>query len=215
MKHKVISVLLSGLIVFSFIGCGNSQASSKSVNDGSTKKEESKDKENEKTVDGVKFAIGKISKEEIKGDMNSDGKINKESGEYFQSGLDIKKAIDYEYVVVNVKVENTTDKVVKLFQTGWNATMKDGYELKDIKVNDKLNNEEVPSKYSFDAQVKIVVEKKLNAGEIKLKYNLKDYSNLGKAMQEAMNGATKEDVKKKYPELYKDNYVDFGTIKIQ
>ena len=93
--------------------------------------------------------------------------------------------------------------------------MKDGYELKNIRVTDKLNNDQVPSNYSFDAQVKIPFEKKLNAGEIQLKYNLKDYTNLVKAMQEATKGTTKDDIKKKYPELYKDNYVDFGTIKIQ
>jgi hypothetical protein len=215
MKNKLICLLLSGLIVFSFVGCGNDAKTTSNSTESSSSQEEAKSNDNEKTVDGVKFTVGSISKEEIKGDMNSDGKANITSGEYFQFGMNKKKAADYEYVVVDVKVENTTDKVVKLFQTGWNATMKDGYELKNIKVTDKLENQEVPSNYSFDAQVKIPVEKKLDAKELQLKYNLKDYSNLLKATQEAAKGAKKEDVQKKYPELYKDNYVDFGTIEIK
>lgn len=212
MKKKVVGILLCCMVTFGLIACGGN----KETTDTSTKQEEitSGQNSNEKIVDGVRFTIGAISKEDIKGDMNSNGTMNIESGEYFQFGVDSKKAADYEYIIINVKVENTTDKVVKLFQTGWNATMKDGYELKNIKVTDKLNNEQVPSNYSFEAQAKIPVEKSLNASEVELKYNLKDYSNVLKAMQEAAKGKTKDDIKKEYPELYKDNYVEFGTIKI-
>ena len=71
------------------------------------------------------------------------------------------------------------------------------------------------SKYAFDAQVKIPMEKNLKADEIKLKYNLKDYSNLPKVIKAAAEGKTKEDIQKEYPELYKDNFIDFGTLKIK
>ena len=73
----------------------------------------------------------------------------------------------------------------------------------------------MPANYSFDAQVKILVEKKMNVKEIILKYNLKDYSNLTNAMKDASSGATKEDIQKKYPELYDDNWIEFGTIKFE
>ncbi|MBU3135135.1 hypothetical protein KPL39_02525 [Clostridium gasigenes] len=205
---KTISFLLTGLITFTLIGCTSNKQASTNV---ATKE----DGLHEKSVDGVKFILGDVSKEIVKGDMNSDGSMNIESGEYFQFGIDKKKSADYEYVIINVKVENTTEKVVKLFQTGWKATMKDGYELKNIEVTDKLNDEQVPSNYSFEAQVKIPVEKNLNASEVELKYNLKDYSNLVKAMKESSNGKSVDNIKKDYPELYKDNFVDFGVIKIQ
>ncbi|MEW8956189.1 hypothetical protein [Clostridium sp.] len=209
---KIISVLLSGVMILGLTSCGSTKKASDGV---ATVSSESSEKENEKVVDGVKFTIGTISSEDIKGDMNSDGSMNIEKGEYFQFGTEVKNASDYKYVVIDIKVENTTDKVVKLFQTGWNASLKDGYELKNIKVTDKLNNEQVPSKYAFDAQVKIPMEKNLKADEIKLKYNLKDYSNLPKVIKAAAEGKTKEDIQKEYPELYKDNFIDFGTLKIK
>ncbi|MEG0133558.1 MAG: hypothetical protein RR782_05425 [Clostridium sp.] len=205
--RKIISVLLTVIITFALIGCNINK---KEAPDLKTKEDIS----HEKSVDGVKFNLGISSKEAIKGDMNSDGSVNLENGEYFQFGMDKKKASDYEYIIINITVENTTDKVVKMFQTGWNATTNDGYELENIKVTDKLNNEQVPSNYSFEAQVKIPVEKKLNVSEINLKYNLKDYSNLFKAMQESSSGKSLDAIKKEYPELYKDNFVNFGVIKI-
>ncbi|MCC0686247.1 hypothetical protein [Clostridioides sp. ZZV14-6345] len=165
-------------------------------------------------INGIEIVAKETSAEQIKADCNQDGSYN-ENGEYFQMGLDAAKASDYEYKIVNVSVKNTSDEAIKLFQTGWNATAKDGYEFEHIKVTDKLENQQVPANYSFDAQVKIPVEKKMNVKEIILKYNLKDYSNLTNAMKDASAGATKEDIQKKYPELYDDNWIELGTIKFE
>ncbi|HBG7746616.1 TPA: hypothetical protein KRE80_002118 [Clostridioides difficile] len=165
-------------------------------------------------INGIEIVAKETSAEQIKGDCNQDGSYN-ENGEYFQMGLDTAKASDYEYKIVNVSVENTSDEAIKLFQTGWNATAKDGYEFEHIRVADKLENQQVPANYSFDAQVKILVEKKMNVKEIILKYNLKDYSNLANAMKDASAGATKEDIQKKYPELYDDNWIELGTVKFE
>ncbi|MGO1044481.1 hypothetical protein ACTPEO_17240 [Clostridioides difficile] len=165
-------------------------------------------------INGIEIVAKETSVEQIKGDCNQDGSYN-EAGEYFQMGMDTAKVSDYEYKIVNVSVKNTSDKAVKLFQTGWNATAKDGYEFEHIKVTDKLENQQVPADYSFDAQVKILVEKKMNVKEIILKYNLKDYSNLANAMKDASAGASKEDIQKKYPELYDDNWIELGTIKFE
>ncbi|HEK8952187.1 TPA: hypothetical protein STY74_004085, partial [Clostridioides difficile] len=85
---------------------------------GNTTKKEKKANENE--VDGIKITVKDVTKEDIKGDINEDGSFN-ENGEYFSDGIEKKKAADYVYEVVNVEVENKTDKAVKLFQTGWNA----------------------------------------------------------------------------------------------
>ncbi|MCC0785001.1 hypothetical protein IR152_18500 [Clostridioides sp. ES-S-0108-01] len=172
-------------------------------------------KSNPNEIDGIRITVKGVSKEEMKGDYDKDGTPN-ENGEYFGVGADAKKAADYEYKVVNVTVENTTDRPVKLFEAGWN---KDGTDwdkkIKDIKVTDKLDNKEVPAHDKFDAQVKILTEKKMNVKEIVLKYNLTNYTNLEEAINYGDNGASKEDLKKRYPELYKENWIELGTIKFE
>ncbi|HDF5636636.1 TPA: hypothetical protein SOL41_003507 [Clostridioides difficile] len=205
---KVLLLITVCLLSVGLVAC--SSTNNKDA-ENTTKKEK---KANENEVDGIKITIKNVTKEDIKGDINEDGSFN-ENGEYFSDGIEKKKAADYVYEVVNVEVENKTDKAVKLFQTGWNAVGTDGYEFKDIKVTDKLDNQQVPANYKFDAQVKILVEKNMNVKEIVLKYNLKDYSRLFEAMEYANQGASKSDVEKKFPELYKDNWIELGEIKVE
>ncbi|WP_227867081.1 hypothetical protein [Clostridioides sp. ZZV13-5731] len=167
-----------------------------------------------KEVDGIKITVKGTRSEEVKGDSNEDGSPS-ESGEFFTLGEDIFIASDYEYKVVDVSVENKSDKVVKLFQTGWNAVDISEYEFENIEVAGKLDNQQVAPGESFDAQVKIPVEKALDVKEINLKYNLKDYSNLMSALNDAGNGLSIEEVQKKYPELYDDNWIKLGTVKFE
>ncbi|MCC0740555.1 hypothetical protein KGF49_18890 [Clostridioides sp. ZZV14-5902] len=167
-----------------------------------------------KEVDGIKITVKGTRSEEVKGDSNEDGSPS-ESGEFFTLGEDIFIASDYEYKVADVSVENKSDKVVKLFQTGWNAVDISEYEFENIEVTGKLDNQQVAPGESFDAQVKIPVEKALEVKEINLKYNLKDYSNLMSALNDAGNGLSIEEVQKKYPELYDDNWIELGTIKFE
>ncbi|MCC0654729.1 hypothetical protein [Clostridioides sp. ES-S-0001-03] len=206
---KTLLLIAVCLLSIGLVAC-SSTSYNKNANDA-TKKEK---KANENEVDGIKITVKDVTKEDVKGDINEDGSFN-ESGEYFSDGIEKKKASEYVYEVVNVEVENKTGKAVKLFQTGWNAVGTDGYEFKDIKVTDKLDNQQVPANYKFDAQVKILVEKNMNVKEIVLKYNLKDYSRLFEAMEFANQGASKSDVEKKFPELYKDNWIELGEIKVE
>lgn len=206
---KICSIILCIVLSMGVIGCNKSDDIK--TNDTKPKVEENS---NEKTVDGMKFTITKVSKEAPVGDTDENGGY-KENGEYFTVGMENKKVADYDYVVVDIKVENTTDEAVKLFQTGWYAQAEDGYEFENIKVTDKLDNQQVPSKYSFEAKVKIPVEKALKLTKINVKYNLKDYSDLGAAMEELNNGMSKDDIKKKYPHLYVDNFIEFNNLQIK
>ncbi|MEG2353312.1 MAG: metallophosphoesterase [Clostridium sp.] len=166
----------------------------------------------EKIVDGMKFTITGLTKEAPVGNINEDMSCNK-NGEYFQTGNTSKKVSDYEYIVMDLKVENTTDKAVKFFRRGWNATGPDGYEFTNISVTDKLRDEEVSAKHSFRAQVKVPVEKALNIIKINIKYNLKDYSDLVLSMKDMEAGMSIEEVKAKYPQLYIDNFIEFNNLK--
>ncbi|HGM3508414.1 TPA: hypothetical protein ACKOR7_003006 [Clostridioides difficile] len=167
-----------------------------------------------KEVDGIKITVKGTRSEAVKGDSNEDGSPNS-NGEFFTLGEDVLLASDYEYKIVDVSVENKSDKVVKLFQTGWNAVDISEYEFENIEVTGKLDNQQVAPGESFDAQVKIPVEKALEVKEINLKYNLKDYSNLPNVLEDALNGLSVEDAKKKYPELYIDNWIGLGTLKFE
>lgn len=188
---KVLLLFAVCLLSVGLVAC----SSTSNKDTGNTTK---KEKKVNNEVDGIKITVKDVTKEDVKGD-----------------GIEKKKASEYVYEVVNVEVENKTDKAVKLFQTGWNAVGTDGYEFKDIKVTDKLDNQQVPADYKFDAQVKILVEKNMNVKDIVLKYNLKDYSRLFEAMEYANQGASKSDVEKKFPELYKDNWIELGEIKVE
>lgn len=207
---KICAIILCVILSIGIVGCG------KSDENNSSDKNEVKvnHNSNEKVQDGMKFTILGISKEAPVGDMDEKMKY-KENGEYFQTGMEAKKVADYDYVVVDLKVENTTDEAIKLFQTGWYAQAEDGYEFKNIKVTDKLDNQQVPSKYTFEAKVKIPVEKSLNITKINVKYNLKDYSDLGAAMEDSKNGMSKEKIKEKYPHLYVDNFIEFNNLEIK
>ncbi|EOY7425795.1 TPA: hypothetical protein KOY34_003625 [Clostridioides difficile] len=167
-----------------------------------------------KEVDGIKITVKGTRSEPVKGDSNEDGSPNS-SGEFFTLGEDILLASSYEYKIVDVLVENNNDKPIKLFQTGWNAVNTSEYEFENIEVTGKLDNQQVEPGESFDAQVKIPVEHALEVKELKLKYNLKDYSNLPNVLEDALNGLSVEDAQKKYPELYIDNWIELGTIKFE
>ncbi|ENY8654602.1 hypothetical protein ACF1WA_003654 [Clostridioides difficile] len=167
-----------------------------------------------KEVDGIKITVKGTRSEPVKGDSNEDGSPNS-SGEFFTLGEDILPASSYEYKIVDVLVENNNDKPIKLFQTGWNAVNTSEYEFENIEVTGKLDNQQVEPGESFDAQVKIPVEHALEVKELKLKYNLKDYSNLPNVLEDALNGLSVEDAQKKYPELYIDNWIELGTIKFE
>lgn len=207
MKKK-ISALLCGLMVFSLVGCGGATSASDSETKGSVNQEAAKENPNEKTVDGVKFTISNISRENVKGDRTQDN-VSSENGEYFANGSKTVKASDYEYIVVNIKVENTTDKAISLSQYGWLAQMKDGYKLKNKIVSDNLK-EQMPSNYSVDGQVKVLAEKKLAVKQFELKYNLIDYANMGKMVKDSISGKSEADCKIAYPELFKENYATFN-----
>lgn len=199
LRRKIILTFLVGILSLGITACSTDEGVSNN---------------NSKEIDGIKITVKSTSKEDIKGDSNEDGSPN-EKGEFFGLGEDILIASDYEYKIVNVTVENKSDKAVKLFQTGWNAMDISEYEFENIEVTSKLDNQQVAPKESFDAQVKIPIEKALDVKEITLKYNLKDYSNLMNALNDAGEGLSKEDIQKKYPELYDDNWINLGTVKFE
>lgn len=212
MKKKIITFMSMTFILITLVGCGNSSNTS-AISDTKelSKQEETKKVEenpNEKTVDGVKFTVVNISREDANGDRTQDN-VSAENGEYFAKGKKIVKASDYEYVTVKIKVENTTDKALTLSQYGWSAQMADGYKLKDNVISDELKSQ-MPSKYSVEGQVKILAEKKLAVKQFQLQYNLIDYTNFSKMLSDAISGKSEAECKKNYPEVFKENYITFN-----
>jgi hypothetical protein len=208
MKKKVIALLIISFVTSSLIGCGNSKNTNADAKETVKQEQKSEDNSLEKTVDGVKFTISSVSREDVKGDRTKDN-VTDNNGEYFANGSEIAKVTDYQYVVVKVNVNNGTDKAITLSQLGWSAKMKDGFELKGIIVSKELKDQ-MPSNYSVDGEIKILAEKKLTINEFELKYNLIDYSKMPDMIQDAISGKNKDECKTKYPELFKENYAKFN-----
>ena len=206
MKKKFIAIILFIFTTISLIGCGNTNSGMDSKE--TTKQEVADINPNEKTVDGVKFTLSNVSREDVKGDRTQDN-VSAENGEYFAIGSKTVKASDYEYIVVKFKIENTTDKAIALSKYGWTATMKDGYKLKDITLNDDLKGQIASNNY-IDGIVTVLAEKKLNVNQFDLKYNLIDYTNFDKMVSDAISGKSEAECKTKYPELFKENYATFN-----
>ncbi|WP_051560412.1 hypothetical protein [Clostridium beijerinckii] len=206
MKKKLIASVLALFTIISLVGCGSTQTTANADAKEPTKQEDSNP--NEKTVDGIKFTLESATKEPVKGDRTKDN-VAQYNGEYFAIGSKIVKAADYENVVVNLKIENTTDKAITLSKYGWSAKMKDGYKLKDHTPSDDLKGQVASNNY-VEGQVKVLVEKKLNVKEFNLSYNLIDYTNFEKAMGDAISGTKEDELNKKYPELLKENYITFN-----
>lgn len=207
MKKKIIAIILTTFAVINLISCSNSN-SNNDTKEATAQETKVDSNPNEKTVDGVKFILEGATKEPVKGDRTNDN-VADNNGEYFAIGSKEVKAADYEYIVVNLKIENTTDKAIALSKYGWSAKMKDGYKLKDDTASDELKGQIASHNY-VEGQVKILAEKKLNVKEFELKYNLIDYTNFDKMVSDAISGKSEDECKKKYPELFKENYAAFN-----
>ncbi|MBA2906925.1 DUF4352 domain-containing protein [Clostridium saccharobutylicum] len=199
---KIISIAICGALTFGLIGCESIIPNTNSTKQDSKQQEETSSNTN--TVDGIKFTVNSVSKEPVKGDRTKDN-VAAKNGEYFAKGSTNVKASDYEYIVIGLKIENTTNKAIALSKYGWSAEMKDGYKLKDNTISDDLKGQIASNNY-VEGQVKVLAEKKLNVKEFKLKYNIIDYTNFDKMLSDAVSGKSESECKSKYPELFKENY---------
>ncbi|NMF04587.1 hypothetical protein ACUH7Y_09710 [Clostridium beijerinckii] len=206
MKKKLIASVLALFTIISLVGCGSTQTTASADTKETVKQEDSNP--NEKTVDGIKFTLESVTREPVKGDRTKDD-FAQNNGEYFAIGPKVVKASDYENIVINLKIENTTDKAIEISEYGWTAKMKDGYKLNDS-LNDKDIDKQIASHNDIEGAIKILVEKKLDVKEFNLNYNLIDYTNFDKMLGEAVSGKSEAECKAKYPELFKENYVTFN-----
>ncbi|MDD3225810.1 MAG: hypothetical protein PHX70_14120 [Clostridium sp.] len=212
MKKKLLASLLCVLTIFSLAGCGNSNSSANVQETTTSQTEKVQENPNEKTVDGVKFILKGASKEPVKGDRTQDN-VAAENGEYFAKGSDIIKAADYENIIINLRIENSTDKAISLSEYGWTAKMSDGYKLNENMSSDELEKQ-IASHNDIEGKIEILVEKKLAVKQFELKYNLIDYTNFDKMIGDAISGKSEEECIAKYPELAKKNYATFN-IEVQ
>lgn len=207
MKRKIIAVILTTFTFVGLVSCGNSNANS-NTKEVAAQGINTDSNPNEKIKDNIKFILESVSKEQVKGDRTQDN-VSQDNGEYFANGSDIAKAIDYEYIIVKIKIENSTDNALTLSKNGWSAEMEDGYKLKNYTLSQEFNGQ-VASHNFAEGEIKILVEKKLNVQNFELSYNLIDYNNFDKMVSDAISGKSEAQCKKDYPELFKENYVTFN-----
>ena len=207
MKRKIIAVILTTFTFVGLVSCGNPNANS-NTKEVAAQGINTDSNPNEKIKDNIKFILESVSKEQVKGDRTQDN-VSQDNGEYFANGSDIAKAIDYEYIIVKIKIENSTDNALTLSKNGWSAEMEDGYKLKNYTLSQEFNGQ-VASHNFAEGEIKILVEKKLNVQNFELSYNLIDYNNFDKMVSDAISGKSEAQCKKDYPELFKENYVTFN-----
>lgn len=207
MKRKIIAVILTAFTFVGLVSCSNSKTDS-NTNEVVAQEINGDSNPNEKTKDGVKLILESVTKQPVKGDRTQDN-VAEDNGEYFANGSDIAKAIDYEYITVKIKIENSTDKAITLSENGWSAKMEDGYRLKNCTLSKELK-EQIASNNSIDGEVKILGQKKLNVQNFELSYNLIDYTNFDKMVSDAISGKSENQCKREYPELFKENYIKFN-----
>lgn len=207
MKRKIIAVILTAFTFVGLVSCSNSKTDS-NTNEVVAQEINGDSNPNEKTKDGVKLILESVTKQPVKGDRTQDNVVE-DNGEYFANGSDIAKAIDYEYITVKIKIENSTDKAITLSENGWSAKMEDGYRLKNCTLSKELK-EQIASNNFIDGEVKILAQKKLNVQNFELSYNLIDYTNFDKMVSDAISGKSENQCKRDYPELFKENYIKFN-----
>lgn len=207
MKRKIIAVILTAFTFVGLVSCSNSKTDS-NTNEVVAQEINGDSNPNEKTKDGVKLILESVTKQPVKGDRTQDNVVE-DNGEYFANGSDIAKAIDYEYITVKIKIENSTDKAITLSENGWSAKMEDGYRLKNCTLSKELK-EQIASNNFIYGQVKILAQKKLNVQNFELSYNLIDYTNFDKMVSDAISGKSENQCKREYPELFKENYIKFN-----
>lgn len=207
MKRKIIAVILTAFTFVGLVSCSNSKTDS-NTNEVVAQEINGDSNPNEKTKDGVKLILESVTKQPVKGDRTQDNVVE-DNGEYFSNGSDIAKAIDYEYITVKIKIENSTDKAITLSENGWSAKMEDGYRLKNCTLSKELK-EQIASNNFIDGEVKILAQKKLNVQNFELSYNLIDYTNFDKMVSDAISGKSENQCKRDYPELFKENYIKFN-----
>lgn len=207
MKRKIIAVILTAFTFVGLVSCSNSKTDS-NTNEVVAQEINGDSNPNEKTKDGVKLILESVTKQPVKGDRTQDNVVE-DNGEYFANGSDIAKAIDYEYITVKIKIENSTDKAITLSKNGWSAKMEDGYRLKNCTLSKELK-EQIASNNFIDGEVKILAQKKLNVQNFELSYNLIDYTNFDKMVSDAISGKSENQCKREYPELFKENYIKFN-----
>lgn len=207
MKRKIIAVILTAFTFVGLVSCSNSKTDS-NTNEVVAQEINGDSNPNEKTKDGVKLILESVTKQPVKGDRTQDNVVE-DNGEYFANGSDIAKAIDYEYITVKIKIENSTDKAITLSENGWSANMEDGYRLKNCTLSKELK-EQIASNNFIDGEVKILSQKKLNVQNFELSYNLIDYTNFDKMVSNAISGKSENQCKRDYPELFKENYIKFN-----
>lgn len=181
---KVIMILLSSVMALQMVACstatapaGVSENAKESSSSAQSKNENELKAENDGksiTVDNMTITIVKAEKKAVVGDRTSDN-FAKENGEYFADGTDIVKAADYENIVITVKVDSKADKAITFNEMGWSAVMVDGYKLKPITVDGDIKGQ-IPSNYSGESTVNILVKKSLNVSTLKLNYSFIDYN---------------------------------------
>lgn len=207
MKRKIIAVILTAFTFVGLVSCSNSKTDS-NTNEVVAQEINGDSNPNEKTKDGVKLILESVTKQPVKGDRTQDNVVE-DNGEYFANGSDIAKAIDYEYITVKIKIENSTDKAITLSENGWSAKMEDGYRLKNCTLSKELK-EQIASNNFIYGEVKILAQKKLNVQNFELSYNLIDYTNFDKMVSDAISGKSENQCKREYPELFKENYIKFN-----
>ncbi|QOR33856.1 hypothetical protein IMX26_10130 [Clostridium sp. 'deep sea'] len=162
---KIVLIMLMLVIAVGVLGCSKGATPSGSEDYVlGTKLEEDK----------ISMAITAVSVTDVIGDRTQDN-YGKENGQYFAIGSEIVKASDYEQIEISVSIENKSDKAMSFSFMGWSATLPDGYNLENLEVTGKLD-EQIPTNYSCEEKIIIIKEKAIKAEKLNLTYSLLDYN---------------------------------------
>lgn len=167
---------------------------------------------NVQEADNIAITLKGATIENIVGNRDANNK-KADKGEYFNHKGKALKASDYEYIVLNMNIENKSDKTITFSRRGWIVTLPDGNELKDFTVTAALSSE-LRFASSSDGKIKILKEKSTNIDKFELKYNLLNYDEEWNKMNEDIvnNKLSNEQAKAKYGDKLTPKEMKFNVV---
>lgn len=214
--NKILYLLSIGLMIL-LLGCGTLATKTNAPvpvqKEASSPNQVTKDKvygirDIASPIDGISITVTGLKLQDPKGDRTKDN-VSSANGDYFGHGSGIAKASDYNQIIIDVLIENNTDKVINTSLAGWAATLQDGYKLENFNYSestmDPLGVKQIPSHNKVAFSLQSIIEKTVTINEINLTYNFLDYNDEWlKAIQDFNTG-----------KLTKDDYVNkFNIIKL-
>ena len=208
---KIMYLLSIGLMV-ALLGCGSPATKANAPvpvqKEASSPNQVTKDRvygigDITSPVDGISITVTGLKLQDPKGDRTKDN-VSSANGDYFGHGSGIAKTSDYNQIIIDVLIENNTDKVINTSLAGWAATLQDGYELKNFNylesTMDPLGVKQISSHNKVKLSLQNIIEKTVTINEINLTYNFLDYNGEWlKAIQDFNTGKlTENDYAKKF-----------------